>query len=90
MGFNTKLRKIMEEYIIMTTFEKIQELITEQLDLEAGEVKATTNIREDIDADSLDLFQIINDIEDEFDIEIEDEEKINTVQDLVDYVEANK
>lgn len=53
-------------------------------------MKATTNIREDIDADSLDLFQIINDIEDEFDIEIEDEEKINTVQDLVDYVEANK
>jgi acyl carrier protein len=80
----------MEEYKIMTTFEKIQELITEQLDLEAAEVKATTNIREDIDADSLDLFQIINDIEDEFDIEIEDEEKINTVQDLVDYVEANK
>ena len=80
----------MEEYKIMTTFEKIQELITEQLDLEAGEVKATTNIREDIDADSLDLFQIINDIEDEFDIEIEDEEKISTVQDLVDYVEANK
>ena len=84
------ITKIMEEYKIMTTFEKIQELITEQLDLEAGEVKATTNIREDIDADSLDLFQIINDIEDEFDIEIEDEEKINTVQDLVDYVEANK
>jgi len=76
--------------ILMTTLEKIQELITEQLDLEAGEVKATTNIREDIDADSLDLFQIINDIEDEFDIEIEDEEKINTVQDLVDYVEAIK
>src|SRR5699024_11568552 len=72
------ITQIMEEYKIMTTFEKIQELITEQLDLEAGEVKATTNIREDIDADSLDLFQIINDIEDEFDIEIEDEEKINT------------
>lgn len=84
------ITQIMEEYKIMTTFEKIQELITEQLDLEASEVKATTNIREDIDADSLDLFQIINDIEDEFDIEIEDEEKINTVQDLVDYVEANK
>lgn len=84
------ITQIMEEYKIMTTFKKIQELITEQLDLEAGEVKATTNIREDIDADSLDLFQIINDIEDEFDIEIEDEEKINTVQDLVDYVEANK
>ncbi len=84
------ITQVMEEYKIMTTFEKIQELITEQLDLEVGEVKATTNIREDIDADSLDLFQIINDIEDEFDIEIEDEEKINTVQDLVDYVEANK
>ena len=82
------ITQIMEEYKIMTTFEKIQELITEQLDLEAGEVKATTNIREDIDADSLDLFQIINDIEDEFDIKIESEEGLTTVQDIVTFVEA--
>lgn len=72
------------------TFEKIQGIICEQLDKEKEEITATTNIREDLDADSLDIFQIINDIEDEFDVEIDEEEGINTVQDLVDFVENNK
>lgn len=72
------------------TFEKIQAIICEQLDKEKEEITATTNIREDLDADSLDIFQIINDIEDEFDVEIDEEEGINTVQDLVDFVENKK
>lgn len=71
-------------------FEKIQELISEQLDLEVSEIKLETNIREELDADSLDLFQIINDIEDEYDIEIDEEEGINTVQDLVSFVEKKQ
>ena len=58
------------------------------LDKEEEEVQLATNFREDLDADSLDLFQIINDIEDEFDIKIESDEGINTVEDLVKYVEA--
>ncbi len=70
------------------TFEKIQAIIVDQLDKEVEEVQLTTNFREDLDADSLDLFQIINDIEDEFDIKIESDEGINTVEDLVKYVEA--
>ncbi|PTQ84311.1 acyl carrier protein [Trichococcus patagoniensis] len=70
------------------TFEKIQAIIVEQLDKEVEEVQLATNFREDLDADSLDLFQIINDIEDEFDIKIESDEGINTVEDLVKYVEA--
>lgn len=70
------------------TFEKIQAIIVDQLDKDAAEVKVTTNFREDLDADSLDLFQIINDIEDEFDIKIESDEGINTVEDLVKYVDA--
>ena len=41
-----------------------------------------------LDADSLDLFQIINDIEDEFDVKIDTEEGLETVQDLVNYVDA--
>ena len=45
-----------------------------------------TNVKEDLDADSLDLFQIINDIEDEFDVSVEDPESIVTVQDAVDFV----
>ena len=70
------------------TFEKIQEIIVDQLDKDAADVTITTNFREDLDADSLDLFQIINDIEDEFDIKIESDEGINTVEDLVKYVDA--
>ncbi|MCC5894928.1 acyl carrier protein [Alkalibacterium olivapovliticus] len=72
----------------MTTFEKIQEIIVDQLDKEESEVQRTTNFREELEADSLDLFQIINDIEDEFDIKIESEEGLSTVEDLVKYVEG--
>ena len=70
------------------TFEKIQAIIVDQLDKEEAEVQLETNFREDLEADSLDLFQIINDIEDEFDIKIESDEGINTVEDLVKYVDA--
>ncbi|UJF14696.1 acyl carrier protein [Jeotgalibaca sp. MA1X17-3] len=70
------------------TFEKIQAIIVDQLDKDEEEVKLTTNFREDLEADSLDLFQIINDIEDEFDIKIESDEGINTVEDLVKHVDA--
>ena len=47
-------------------------------------------IVEELDADSLDLFQIINEIEDEFDVKIETEDGIQTVQDLVTYVEKQQ
>ena len=69
-------------------FEKIQEIIAEELGKDVEEIKLTTDIQEDLEADSLDLFQIINDIEDEFDIKIESDEGINTVEDLVKYVDA--
>lgn len=72
----------------MSTFEKIQEIIVEQLGKEAEEVQLTTRLKDELDADSLDLFQIINDIEDEFDVKIEIEEGLETVQDLVNYVEG--
>ncbi|MEY8445999.1 acyl carrier protein [Enterococcus ratti] len=68
-------------------FEKIQEIIAEELGKETEEIQLTTNIQEDLEADSLDLFQIINEIEDEFDVKIETEDGIKTVQDLVTYVE---
>ncbi|WP_426079827.1 acyl carrier protein, partial [Escherichia coli] len=64
-------------------FEKIQAIIVEELGKDAEEVRLTTNIQEELDADSLDLFQIINEIEDEFDVKIETEDGIQTVQDLV-------
>jgi acyl carrier protein len=67
-------------------FEKIQAIIVEELGKEAEEVTPTTTF-EALDADSLDLFQIINEIEDEFDVTIESEDGLTTVQDLVTYVE---
>lgn len=71
-------------------FEKIREIIAEQTGKDVEEITLETNVKEDLDADSLDLFQIINDIEDEFDISVEDPESIVTVQDAVDFVEKNQ
>ncbi len=68
-------------------FEKIRSIIAEQLDKEESEIAMETNFREDLEADSLDLFQIINDIEDEFDVKIENVEGIATVGDAVKFVE---
>ena len=70
----------------MAVFEKVQELIVEELGKDAEEVKVETTFDE-LDADSLDVFQVISEIEDEFDIQIETEEGLNTVGDLVAYVE---
>ena len=72
------------------TFEKIQDIIVEELGVEKEEVKLETNIQEALEADSLDLFQIINEIEDEFDVKIETEDGITTVKDLVEYVEKQQ
>lgn len=69
------------------TFEKIQEIITEQLGKEKEEVKLSTSLKDELEADSLDLFQIINDIEDEFDVKIDTEDGLETVEDLVKYVD---
>ena len=70
----------------MAVFEKVQEIIVEELGKEPEEVKMDTTF-EDLDADSLDVFQVISEIEDAFDIQIESEDGINTVGDLVAYVE---
>ena len=70
----------------MAVFEKVQEIIVEELGKDAEEVNVETTFDE-LDADSLDVFQVISEIEDEFDIQIETEEGLNTVGDLVAYVE---
>ncbi|HEL1669322.1 TPA: acyl carrier protein [Streptococcus suis 2651] len=70
----------------MVVFEKVQEIIVEELGKDAEEVTLTTTF-EDLDADSLDLFQVISEIEDAFDIQIDTEEGLTTVGDLVAYVE---
>lgn len=72
-------------------FEKIREIIIDQLNVDASEITMETHLMKDLEADSLDAVEIIMGIEDEFDIEIPDEEaeKFQTVSDLVNYVEAN-
>ncbi|HCT65612.1 MAG TPA: acyl carrier protein [Lachnospiraceae bacterium] len=71
-------------------FEKIKEIIAEQTGKDVDSITMETNVKDDLEADSLDLFQIINDIEDEFDIKIENVEAIKTVADVVKLVEAGK
>ena len=70
-------------------FEKIREIIAEQTGKEVEEITMETSVKDDLEADSLDLFQIINDIEDEFEVKIEDAEAIKTVADAVNFVEEN-
>ena len=65
---------------------KVTEILVDQFDLEEGEVKPETNLTEDIDADSLDLFEVLNRIEDDFDIQLAVAEEIQTVQELVNKV----
>lgn len=71
-------------------FEKIKEIIAEQTGKDADSITMETSVKDDLEADSLDLFQIINDIEDEFDVKIENVEAIKTVGDVVKLVEASK
>ncbi|MGX7347680.1 acyl carrier protein [Aerococcus vaginalis] len=75
----------------MNTFEKIREMISSQLDIDKEKITMTTRPAEDLEADSLDLFQILNDIEDTFGVTIdEDETELHTIEDLVKYVDENK
>lgn len=71
----------------METFDKIKDIIVEELGKEPEEVQLTTTF-EEMDADSLDFFQIINEIEDAFDVKIESEDGLKTVEDLVKYVDG--
>lgn len=69
-------------------FEKLQKIIAEVLNLSEEEIRPDSTFVDDLGADSLDVFQIIMGIEEEFDIGIDNEEaeKITTVQDAVDQI----
>lgn len=71
-------------------FEKLQEIIAEVLNVDKDEITMNTTFTDDLGADSLDVFQIIMGIEQEFDIviETEDAEKIVTVGDAVTQIKA--
>jgi len=67
-------------------FEEIREIICEQLGSDKDEVRLEISL-EELGADSLDLFQIITELEQKYNIEIEEVEDINTIQDAVNLVE---
>ena len=71
--------------------EKIKVILAEQFDVEEDSLKNDTDLQDDLGADSLDVVDLLMSIEDEFEIEIPDEEieNIRTVSDLVSYIESN-
>jgi acyl carrier protein len=71
-------------------FDKIREIIVEQLDVDEDKVTADASITEDLGADSLDVVDLVMNIEESFDLEIPDEEveNIKTVGDIVKFIEA--
>ncbi len=72
-------------------FEKVREILIDQLDVEEDAVTLDANIQNDLGADSLDIVDLVMSLEEEFDCEIPDEEieNIKTVGDIVKYIEEN-
>ena len=73
-------------------FEKVKEVIIEQLNAEDDAIKLETSFIDDLGADSLDIVELIMALEEEFDLQIPDSEaeKISTVADVVEYIKNNK
>src|SRR5829696_6779719 len=74
---------------VATTYERLKKIVVEQLGADEDEVKPEASFVDDLNADSLDLVELIMSLEEEFGTEISDEdaEKIRTVQDAVDYID---
>ena len=78
-----------EEHIMV--FDKIKKMLADQLDADAEEMTMETDIADDLGADSLDVVELLMSIEDEFDVEIPDEEieNLKTIGDVVEYIQNN-
>ncbi|MCA0988042.1 acyl carrier protein [Guptibacillus algicola] len=72
------------------TLERVTKIIVDRLGVEAAEVKPEASFKDDLGADSLDVVELVMELEDEFDMEISDEdaEKIVTVGDVIDYINS--
>jgi acyl carrier protein len=73
----------------MSTFDRVKKVVVEQLDVAEDEVTPQASFVDDLGADSLDVVELVMGLEEEFDIEIPDEdaEKITTVQEAVNYID---
>jgi acyl carrier protein len=74
---------------VATTYDRLKKIVIEQLGADESEVNPEASFVEDLNADSLDLVELIMSLEEEFGTEISDEdaERIRTVQDAVDYID---
>ena len=86
------MRLFFTEKEIIMDFEKLQDIIADQLDVDKADVKPDTKLVDDLDADSLSVVEIQMAIEDEAGVKIPDEDvqKLVTVQDIVDEIEKCK
>lgn len=73
-------------------FDKVKDIIVDKLEVEESQVTMGASFKDDLEADSLDVVELVMELEDEFDMEIADEEaeKINTVGDAVNYINSNQ
>ena len=73
-------------------FEELRAIVAENLGVEESELTMETSFREDLEADSLDLFEIVMAVEEKYDVEIPSEEleNLNTIADVIKYIEAHK
>ncbi len=73
-------------------FEKICEILADKFQVDASTMTMETSIKDDLKADSLDVVELMMDLEDATGVTIEDEEaaKMSTIGDIVNYIEANK
>lgn len=71
-------------------FNRVKEIIVDNLDVDESKVTMEASFKDDLEADSLDVVELVMELEDEFDMEIADEEaeKINTVGDAVNYINS--
>ena len=70
--------------------EKMKEMVADQLNVDAAEITAETSFKDDLEADSLDLFELVMALEEEYNVEIpsEDLEKLTTVGAVMDYLKS--
>ncbi|MCC6094345.1 MAG: acyl carrier protein [Eubacterium sp.] len=70
--------------------EKMKKILSEQLDIDENEITLDSNFKDDLDADSLDLFELLTTLEEQYDIEIpaEDMEGLTTVGKVIDYLQS--
>ena len=67
-------------------FDTVKTITVDELDVDEDRVTMNARIKDDLDADSLDVFEIMNELEDKFEIELDADEGIETISDVVDFV----